>query len=72
MNHAALDREAMDAAARAIGEYLMEANRLAAPIHSLTMPELQGMASAAIAGWIVKRSEQAKENPDLWDSILGT
>lgn len=65
-----LQKAATDAAAMAMGDYLMEANRLAAPIRSLTFEELRGMASAAIGGWIVKRSEQAKEHPELWESLL--
>jgi hypothetical protein len=66
-----LQRAATDAAATAIGNYLMESGRLAAPIRSLTFAELQGIASAAVSGWIVARAEQAKtEKPDLWKELL--
>lgn len=66
-----LQRAATVAAAAAIGEWLLASGRLAAPIRSLTFAELQGIANAAVSGWIVARAEQAKtEAPDLWKELL--
>ena len=46
-------------AAMAIGDWLMEGVKLNRPIRSLTRFELECMAGAAIARWIVLRSERA-------------
>jgi hypothetical protein len=60
-----LQRAATAAAATAIGEWLLESGRLAAPIRSLTFAELQGIATAAVSGWIVARADQAKTEPGI-------
>jgi hypothetical protein len=47
-------------AAREIGEWLSArgAGKLTRPIASLTLPELEAMAEAAISRWIVLQSER--------------
>jgi len=57
------------AAALAIGEYLQASIKLHRPIRSLTLFELECLASAAISRWIVMRAERAasgRPDPDLF------
>jgi hypothetical protein len=54
--HAHVTREA----AKAIGAWLEARERLHQPIHSLTMPELDGMATAAISRFVVMGSERIR------------
>ena len=50
-------------AARAVGAWLEARGRLHRPIRSLTMPELEAMASNAIARFIVLASERIGMHP---------
>jgi len=51
-------------AAQAIAAWLEARGRLERPIHSLTMPDLEAMASAAICRFVVMGSERIKTRPD--------
>jgi hypothetical protein len=57
--HARVTREA----ARAIGAWLEARGLLHQPIHCLTMPELEGMATAAISRFVVMGSERIGTEP---------
>jgi hypothetical protein len=57
--HAHVTREA----AKAIGAWLEARGRLHQPIHSLTMPELEGIATAAISRFVVMGSERIRTKP---------
>ena len=59
MSEDAFQAHATREAALAIGDWLMESVRLNRPIRSLTLFELECIASTAIARWIVARSERA-------------
>jgi len=50
-------------AAQAIAAWLEAKGRLERPIHSLTMPDLEAMASAAICRFVVMGSERIKTRP---------
>jgi len=50
-------------AAKAIGAWLEGRKRLAIPVHRLTMSDLEGMAEAATARWIVLASERIADAP---------
>ncbi len=51
-------------AAKAIGRWLEGRGRLHQPIHSLTMPELEAMASNAIARFVVLAARRIREEPE--------
>lgn len=51
-------------AAEAIGQWLERRGNLHRPINSLTMPELEGMAAAAISRYANLRTERQREEPD--------
>jgi hypothetical protein len=57
--HAHVTREA----AKAIGAWLEAQGRLHQPIHCLTIPELEGMATAAISRFVVMGSERIRMEP---------
>lgn len=48
-------------AAKAIGRWLEERGRLGRPIHSLNLQDLEGMAEAAIARFVVLNSLRLAE-----------
>jgi hypothetical protein len=62
-------------AALEIGRWLEGRGRLAAPVSSLTMADLQAMASAAICRFVVLGSERIRAQPedseDLFRLLLG-
>lgn len=51
-------------AAKAIGKWLEARGRLHQPIRSLTMPELEAMASNAIARFVVLAAHRIREEPE--------
>jgi hypothetical protein len=51
-------------AAKAIGRWLEGRGRLHQPIRSLTMPELEAMASTAIARFVVLGAERLRDEPE--------
>lgn len=51
-------------AAREIGRWLEGHGRLAAPVASLTLPDLEAMASAAICRFVVLGSERIRAQPE--------
>jgi len=57
--HAHVTRES----ARAVGAWLEARGRLHQPIHCLTMPELEAMATAAIGRFVVLASERVGTEP---------
>jgi hypothetical protein len=57
--HAHVTREA----AKAIGAWLEARGRLHQPIQCLTMPELEGMATAAVSRFVVMGSERIRTEP---------
>lgn len=69
--HAHVTREA----AKAAGEWLEARGRLDRPTTSLTMPDLEAVASAAISRFVVLASERIqarpKESKDLRRLLLG-
>ena len=56
-------------AARAVGEWLEGRGRLHQPIRSLTMPELEAMATAAISRFVVLASERLRARPESSDAL---
>jgi hypothetical protein len=62
-------------AAREIGRWLEGRGRLAAPVSSLTFADLEAMAAAAIARFVVLGSEriraQSEDSADLTRLLLG-
>jgi hypothetical protein len=62
-------------AAREIGRWLEGRGRLAAPVSSLTLADLEAMASAAICRFVVMGSERIRAQPedsaDLTRLLLG-
>ena len=59
MSEDAFQAHATREAALAIGDWLIGSVRLNRPIRSLTLDELECLATAAISCWIVVRSERA-------------
>lgn len=57
-------------AAKAIGEWLEGRGRLAHPIRSLTMHDLECMASNAIARFVVLSSQRIREEPAESDDLM--
>jgi hypothetical protein len=57
-------------AAKAIGQWLEARGRLHLPIRSLTMPELEAMASNAIDRWVVLNSHRIKERPEASEHLM--
>ena len=51
-------------AARAVGAWLEGRGQLHQPIRSLTMPDLEAVATAAISRFVVLASERIKVRPD--------
>lgn len=51
-------------AAKAIGKWLEGRGRLHQPIRSLTMPELEAMASNAIARFVVLAAHRIRDEPE--------
>ena len=69
MSENAFQAHATREAALAIGDWLQASVRLNRPLRSLTLFELECLASAAIGRWIVVRSERAaagKPDPTLF------
>lgn len=66
--HAHVTREA----AKAIGAWLDARGRLHQPIHCLTMPELEAVATAAIGRFVVMGSERirTKQQDDALTQFL--
>ncbi len=62
-------------AAREIGRWLESRGRLGAPLSSLTLADLDAMASAAISRFIVLGSQRVRDQPedsaDLTRLLLG-
>ena len=62
-------------AAREIGRWLEGRGRLGAPVSSLTLADLEAMASAAICRFVVMGSERIRDRPedseDLTRLLLG-
>ena len=57
-------RHACHEAAKAIGAWLEARKRLAVPVASLTMGDLEGLAERAINRWIVLASERLADAPE--------
>ena len=57
-------------AAKAIGQWLEGRRRLEMPIRSLSLPELEAMASNAIARWVVLNAQRIKERPEASDPLM--
>lgn len=51
-------------AARAVGTWLEARGRLQQPIAALTLPDLEGMATAAVSRFVVLASERIRERPN--------
>lgn len=51
-------------AAKEIGTWLEARGRLHQPIHCLTMPELEAMATAAISRFVVLASQRITDRPE--------
>jgi hypothetical protein len=62
-------------AAREIGRWLEGRGRLGAPVSSLTLADLEAMASAAISRFVLMGSERIRDRPeesaDLTRLLLG-
>ena len=62
-------------AAREIGRWLERRGRFGAPVSSLTLADLEAMASAAISRFVVMGSERIRDRPeesaDLTRLLLG-
>jgi hypothetical protein len=51
-------------AARAVGGWLEARGRLHQPIAALTLPDLEGIATAAVSRFVVLASERIRERPN--------
>lgn len=67
--HSALCAAATSCGAQAVGDWLLESGKLNMPVHRLTFSDLEGVAYAAIGGYIRARADQLARGEIGFDEL---